>query len=95
MLRDPTRCQLVSSFLSKHPAPMPHAPLQPGSQATFTLRGYAVIVRVDSDTVHHVTCSDLPQLSVSDGSLSSALSRAEVAIDAILAGEFASSEEAR
>jgi predicted RNase H-like HicB family nuclease len=70
-------------------------PLQPGSQASFNLRGYAVIVRVDSDTVHHVTCPDLPQLSVSDGSLSSALSRAEVAIDAILAGALAKGEEAR
>ncbi len=40
----------------------------------------------DSDGIQHVTCPDLPQLSVQDGSLNGALARAEEAIAAILAG---------
>ena len=64
---------------------MSHTPLQPGLTATFTVKGYAVLVTVDSDGVHHVTCPDLPQLSVSDGSLNGALALADDEIGAILA----------
>jgi hypothetical protein len=63
-----------------------HAPLQPGLTATFTVKGYAVLVTVDSDGVHHVTCPDLAQLSVSDGSLNGVLTLTEDEIGAILAG---------
>ena len=65
---------------------MTHAPLQPGLTATFTVKGYTVQVTVDADGLHHVTCPELPQLSVSDGSLNGALAIAEDAIDAILTG---------
>ncbi len=65
---------------------MSHAPLQPGLTATFTVKGYAVLVTVDSDGVHHVTCPDLPELSVSDGSLNGVLTLTEDEIGAILAG---------
>jgi len=65
---------------------MSHAPVQPGLTATYTLKGYTVHITPDSNGVHHVTCPDLPQLSVSDGSLNGALAMAEVAIDAILTG---------
>ena len=64
---------------------MSHAPLQPGLTATFTVKGYAVLVTVDHDGVHHVTCPDLPQLSVSYGSLNGALTLTEDEIGAILA----------
>ena len=50
-----------------------------------TLRGYEVAVTTNGDTVR-VTCPELPQLSVSDASLDSALALAEDAIAAILAG---------
>ena len=65
---------------------MSHAPVQPGLTATYTVKGYTVHITPDSNGVHHVTCPDLPQLSVSDGSLNGALAMAEVAIDAILTG---------
>ncbi len=65
---------------------MPSAPLQPGLTATFTVKGYTVHVTPDSDGVHHVTCPDLPQLSVSDGSVNGALALAEETIAAIQAG---------
>jgi hypothetical protein len=52
------------------------------------VRGYEVAIRTNGDTVH-ITCPELPQLSVSDGTLDGALALAEVAIDAIQAGEFA------
>ena len=64
---------------------MTHAPLQPGLTATFTVKGYTVPVTVDGNRVHHVTCPELPQLSVSDGSLNGALALAQDAISAILA----------
>ena len=64
---------------------MSHAPLQPGLTATYTVKGYAVLVTVDHDGVHHVTCPDLPQLSVSDGSLNGVLTLTEDEIGAILA----------
>src|SRR3954467_6580318 len=47
------------------------------------LRGYEVAVTTNGDTVR-VTCPELPQLSVSDASLDSALALAEDAIAAIL-----------
>jgi hypothetical protein len=62
-----------------------HAPLQPGFTATFSVKGYAVLVTVDSNGVHHVTCPNLPQLSVSYGSLNGALTLTEDGIGAILA----------
>ena len=65
---------------------MPSAPLQPGLTATFTVKGYTVHVTPDSDGVHHVTCPDLPQLSVSDSSVNGALALAEETIAAIQAG---------
>ena len=65
---------------------MSHAPLQPGLTATYTVKGYAVLVTMDSDGVHHVTCPDLPQLSVSYGSLNGALTLTDDEIGAILAG---------
>jgi len=57
-----------------------------GDDATFTLKGYTVHVTPDSDGVQHVSCPDLPQLSVQEGSLNGALAHAEDAIAAILAG---------
>ena len=65
---------------------MPSAPLQPGLTATFTVKGYTVHVTPDSDGVHHVTCPDLPQLSVSDSSVNGALALVEEIIAAIQAG---------
>ena len=65
---------------------MSHAPVQPGLTATYTVKGYTVHITPDSNGVHHVTCPDLPQLSVSDGSLNGALAMAEGTIDAILTG---------
>ena len=65
---------------------MPASPLQPGLTATFTVKGYTIHVTPDGDGVQHVTCPELPQLSVQDGSLNGALARAEEAIAAILAG---------
>jgi hypothetical protein len=65
---------------------MSHAPVQPGLTATYTVKGFTVHITPDSNGVHHVTCPDLPQLSVSDGSLNGALALAEVTIDAILTG---------
>jgi hypothetical protein len=65
---------------------MPSAPRQPGLTTTFTLKGYSVEVTADSEGVHHVTCTDLPQLSVSDGSSNGALALPEEEIGAILAG---------
>jgi len=50
-----------------------------------TLRGYEVAITTNGDTVR-VTCPELPQLSVSDASLDSALALAEDAIAAIRAG---------
>jgi len=58
------------------------------------VRGYEVAIRTNSDTVH-ITCPELPQLSVSDSTLAGALALAEDAIQAIQAGEFAKQEEAR
>ena len=54
-------------------------------------RGYEVAIRTNGDTVH-VTCPELPQLSVSDATLEGALALAEHAIDAVLAGEIARSK---
>ncbi len=65
---------------------MPTAPLQPGLTATFALKDYTIHVTPDRDGVQHVSCPDLPQLSVQNGSLNCALARAEEAITAILAG---------
>ena len=65
---------------------MSYAPVQPGLTATYTVKGYTVHITPDSDGVHHVTCPDLPQLSISDGSLNGALALAEVTINAIVAG---------
>ena len=65
---------------------MPSAPLQPGLTATFTVKGYTVHVTPDSDGVHHVTCPDLPQLSVSDSSVNGVLALVEETIAAIQAG---------
>jgi len=45
------------------------------------VRGYEVAIRTNGDTVH-VTCPELPQLSVSDATLEGALALAEHAIDA-------------
>jgi hypothetical protein len=67
-------------------SPMTHAPVQPGVTATFTVKGYTVHVTADGNGLHHVTSPDLPQLSVSDGSLNGALALAENAIAAIVAG---------
>ena len=65
---------------------MTNAPLQPGVPATYSVKGYTVQVTVDGDGLHQVTCPDLPQLSVSDGSLNGALTIAEDAIDTIQTG---------
>ena len=55
------------------------------------VRGYEVASKTNGDTVH-ITCPELPQLSVSDSTLDGALALAEFAIDAIQAGEFARSK---
>ena len=62
--------------------------LEPGSEMSVTVRGYEVIVRTAPDGTMHVTCPELPQVSVRDQTLASALARAEDAIDAVWAGEF-------
>jgi len=49
------------------------------------IRGYEVAIRTNGDTVR-ITCPELPQLSVSDSTLDGALTQAEDAINAILAG---------
>ena len=49
------------------------------------IRGYEVAIRTNGDTVR-ITCPELPQLSVSDSTLDSALTLAEDAINAILTG---------
>ena len=51
------------------------------------VRGYEVAVRTNGDTVH-ITCPELPQLSVSDATLDGALALAEEAIAAIQAGRY-------
>jgi len=68
---------------------------KPGSEMSVTVRGYEVIVRTAPDGTLHVTCPELPQLGVRGETLTSALARAEDAIDAIWASEFTRSEEAR
>ena len=60
--------------------------LEPGSELSFTVRGYEVIARVAPDGMLHVTCSDLPQLSVSSPTVIEAISRTEAVVNAILAG---------
>jgi hypothetical protein len=80
------RSALAKAKVREHRGPMPASPLQPGLTATFTVKGYTVHVTPDSDGVHDVTCPDLPQLSVSDGSLNGALALAEEKVGAILAG---------
>ena len=62
--------------------------VEPGSELSLTVRGYEVIVRTAPDGTMHVTCPELPQVSVRGQTLASALARAEDAIDAIWAGEF-------
>ena len=66
---------------------IPDAP-QPGSEMSVTVRGFEVIVRTAADGTLHVTCPEVPQVSVRDQTLASALARAEDAIAAIWAGEF-------
>ena len=80
------RSALAKVAVQEHLGPMPTAPLQPGLTATFTLKGYTVHVTPDRNGVQHVSCPDLPQLSVQEGSLNGALAHAEEAIAAILAG---------
>ena len=60
----------------------------PGSEHRVTVRCYEVIVRTAPDGTLHITCPDLPQLDVRDRTRTSALARAEDAIDAIWASEF-------
>ena len=60
--------------------------LEPGSEFSFTVRGYEVIARIAPDGTLHVTCPDLPQLSVSSPTVIEAVSRTEKAINAILSG---------
>ena len=57
--------------------------LEPGSELTLTVRGYVVIVRTAPDGTLHVTCPDLPQLSVSSPTVTEAISCTEDAITAI------------
>jgi septum formation inhibitor-activating ATPase MinD len=52
---------------------------------TLTLYGYQVLVRGAADAFH-VTCPELPQVSVADRTIGRALSRAEQAIGAFLMG---------
>ena len=73
------------------------APVSQCLLTILTLRGYEVAVTTNGDMLH-VTCPDLPQLSVSDATdatLDGALALADAAIQAIQAGEFARSEEPR
>src|SRR5215212_8982283 len=58
--------------------------LGPGSELTLTVRGYEVIVRTTVDGTLHITCPDLPQLSVSSPTVTDAISRTEDAINAII-----------
>src|SRR4051812_6133742 len=60
--------------------------LEPGSELSLTVRGYEVIVRTGPDGTVHLTCPELPQLSVSSPTVTEAISRTEDAINAILAG---------
>jgi hypothetical protein len=60
--------------------------LEPGSELSLTVRGYEVIVRTGPDGTLHLTCPELPQLSVSSPTVTEAISRTEDAINAILAG---------
>ena len=55
------------------------------------VRGYEVIVRTGPDGTLHLTCPELPQLSVSSPTVTEAISRTEDAINAILAGHVAAS----
>src|SRR4051794_27992371 len=71
-VRQATRCRFGSASTIETAAP-------------YTVRGYVVLITLDSDGVHHVTCLDLPQLSVSYGSLNGALTLTEDEIGAILA----------
>ncbi len=89
-----SRAGFAFSGSRKHPASMTHAPLQPGVTVTYAVKGYTVLVTLDGNGVHRVTCPDLPQLSVSDGSLNGTLALAEDGIAAILAGRLAQSEKA-
>jgi hypothetical protein len=57
--------------------------LEPGSELSLTVRGYGVIVRIGPDGTLHVTCPDLPQLSVSSPTVTEAISCTEDAITAI------------
>ena len=70
------------------------APVSQCLLTILTLRGYEVAVTTNGDLLH-VTCPDLPQLSVSDATLDGALALADAAIQAVQAGEFARSEEPR
>ena len=63
--------------------------LAPGSELSLTVRGYEVIVRTGPDGTLHVTCPDLPQLSVSSPSVTDAIARTEDAINAIMTGRVA------
>src|SRR3954468_10603721 len=63
--------------------------LEPGSELSLTVRGYEVIVRTGPDGTLHLTCPELPQLSVSSPTVTEAISRTEDAINAILAGHVA------
>jgi len=63
--------------------------LEPGSELTLTVRGYEVIVRTAADGTLHITCPDLPQLSVSSPTVTDATSRTEDAINAIMTGRVA------
>jgi hypothetical protein len=63
--------------------------LEPGSELSLSVRGYEVIVRTGPDGTLHLTCPELPQLSVSSPTVTEAISRTEDAIDAILAGRVA------
>ena len=57
--------------------------LELGSELSLTVRGYGVIVRIGPDGTLHVTCPDLPQLSVSSPTVTEAISCTEDAITAI------------
>ena len=50
---------------------------------TLTLYGFQVLVR-GASAAFHVTCPELPQVSVADSTIGRALSRAEQAIRAFL-----------
>ena len=63
--------------------------LEPGSELSLTVRGYEVIVRTGPDGTLHLTCPELPQLSVSSPTVTEAISRTEDVINGILAGRVA------